>query len=66
MGELRMFFVEGLGDFVTFVLDTPCPKLPARVLLADSVQMVSLNIRKGDTDCYTMVPYEEYFRSHHV
>ncbi len=66
MGELRTFFVEGLEDYVDFVLDTPGPKLPARVLLDDSAQVVSLNIRHGDIDGYTMVPYEEYFKSHHV
>lgn len=68
MGELRTYFVEGLEGFVNFHYDTPCPKLPARLLLDDESRMLSLNIKtKGedgeDCDLYTMKPYP---LSHHI
>jgi len=66
MGELRDYFVTGLEDFIDFSQATPCPKLPARVLLDDPVKMVSFNVRKGDCDFYIMVDYDDYYRSHHT
>ncbi len=63
MGKVRDYFVAGLEGFVDFFYDTPCPKLPARILLDDFTEMLSLNIRKDDCDCYTMKPYPI---SHHI
>ena len=63
MGEVRDYYIEDLAGFVDFFYDTPCPKLPARILLDDFTEMLSLNIRKDDCDCYTMKPYPI---SHHI
>ncbi len=63
LGQLRDYFVEGLKHCVNFETSTPCPKLPARILLDDLARMISLNIKEGDCDCYTMEPYDI---SHHI
>jgi hypothetical protein len=57
MGELRDYYVEDLDGFVDFETSTPCPKLPARILLDDFVGVISLNIREGYVDCYTQIDY---------